>query len=738
MSAEFLQARAVVEDAPLHLNLRKKFLPQFSRPWLVLGGNLALLITAAVYHYAIYLPQPDQPHRLTALDDVFAGYVALAAALAGLALGRCMLRPFALVGFSRLERGALALGLGWGLLGLGVFALGMAHLLYLWAILALLALAILVGWRDVWRLVTMFALPGWYRSLRAFQPRGFFEWSLSFLTVIELALLGFQWLNPSPSLAYDLYQYHWAVPKLYLLRHAIYALPGWAHANFPFQMEMLNTIALAFNAPVAALLIQGSYGALVVVLLAGYLYRSLGAQAAWLGAALCLCSPLFTSLLSVGYVEPALAYYIVASMVLVLNWREQRQKGVEDTLRILLLAGLFAGVGLAAKYTQGQVILGVGLWLSAMGVWQALTARRQQRSYWPALRDTLKGLCLYGMGALLPLLPWLLKDWVLLGNPVYPFVWGGPGWDSARTEVGIVTFAHFGPQGPSWQVLLLAFWGSFFETGRSGEPFVIPMNYLLLCALAIPFMLLIGRLRRSKHNQPAQARRALPLDSGALASWLLVAGGAYVVWALSHALVERYAMAWLILLIVPSAIALVCFCRWLRRWLLARVLMQGMILSLLLALGPLLSFHFVVNSNPLPLLVSQVSLHQWQGEHAMDQGYRGMLGYVEGHIPHDAKLLLVGRGVGYFLDGYDYIADSGEDWIPYLETEGKTPAGILRILHQDGFRYLIYEETTLQFVTQIYGNSYLASFLPQFRQFLNGSVQQVWSYRNFHIYTVSS
>lgn len=738
MSAEFSQARVVVEDAPLCVNPRKRFLPRLSRPWFVLGGNLALLIAAAVYHYAIYLPQPDRPHRLTALDDVFAGYVALAAALAGLALGRRMLRPFALVDFSRLERGALALGLGWGLLGLGVFALGMAHLFYLWAILALLTLVLLVGWPDVWRLVTMLALPGWYRSLHSFQPRGFFGWSLSFFTVIELILLGFQWLNPSPALAIDLYQYHWAVPKLYLLHHAMYALPGWAHANFPFQMEMLNTIALAFNAPVAALLIQGSYGVLVVVLLAGYLYRSLGAQAAWLGAALCLCSPLLTSLLSVGYVEPALAYYIVASIVLALNWREQRQKDGEGTLRLLLLAGLYAGVGLAAKYTQAQVILGVGMWLLGMGVWQALRARRQQRSYWPALRDTLKGLCLYGTGALVPLLPWLLKDWVLLGNPVYPFVWGGPEWDSARTQVGIVTFAHFGPQGPLWQVLLFAFWGSFFETGRSGEPFVIPMNYLLLCALAAPLLLLLDRFRRSRSNQPAQARRASPLDGGALASWLLVAGGAYVVWALSHALVERYAMAWLILLIAPSVTAQVCFCRWLSRWPLARVLMQGLIVCLLLALGPLLSLHFVVNSNPLPLLVGKVSLHQWQGEHAMDQGYRGMLGYVEAHVPQDARLLLVGRGVGYFLDGYDYVADSGEDWIPYLETEGKTPAGILKILQQDGFRYLIYEETTLQFVTQIYGNTYLASFLPQFRQFLNGSLQQVWSYRNFHIYQISS
>ena len=117
----------------------------------MLGGVLLVVLAlSAWYHYAIYLPQPDRPHRLTVLDDLFALEVAALVALAGLGLGLRLLRPFRLAGFCGLERGALALGLGWGVLSLGVLALGLAQWLDLWALLALLVLALLFGWRAVW------------------------------------------------------------------------------------------------------------------------------------------------------------------------------------------------------------------------------------------------------------------------------------------------------------------------------------------------------------------------------------------------------------------------------------------------------------------------------------------------------------------------------------------------------------------------------------------------------------
>ncbi len=105
---------------------------------------LLLLVTATLYHYLIYLPQPDRPHRFTLLDDVFALGVVLLIGAAGLVLGRRVLTAFTLRGMTRLEQGALSLGLGWGVLSFAVLLLGLVHLLYTWTLLIGLSLVIVV------------------------------------------------------------------------------------------------------------------------------------------------------------------------------------------------------------------------------------------------------------------------------------------------------------------------------------------------------------------------------------------------------------------------------------------------------------------------------------------------------------------------------------------------------------------------------------------------------------------
>src|SRR5579859_2629392 len=288
------------------------------RPLLALAGIVVLLALATVYHYAIYLPQPDQPHRLTLLDDIFALGVLGLVGLVGLVVGHRLLRLFRLTGFSSLERGALAVGLGWGLLSLAVLAVGLAHLLYGWLLIAGLALVLAFFWRDVWSILSLLTSGAPYRRLRLLAPQGWFLQALCALVVVELALLGTQMLTlPVVPHSYDDYQYHWAVPELFLLHHAIYALPGWAHANFPFNSEMLNTLALACEAPVAATFIQATFGLLAVILLVSFLARRFGALAAWVGLSLCLCNNLFAGLLISSYAELAVTYYAVAALAVI-------------------------------------------------------------------------------------------------------------------------------------------------------------------------------------------------------------------------------------------------------------------------------------------------------------------------------------------------------------------------------------------------------------------------------------
>ncbi len=712
---------------------------QRQRALLALAGMVGMLALATVYHYAVYLPQPRVPHRLMLLDDVFAFGVFGLVALVGLLVGQRLLRPFRLAGFSRLERAALALGVGWGLLSLAVLALGLAHLLYSWLLMAGLALVVALFWRDAWGILSVLASRAPYQWLRALLPRGFFLRALAVSVGIELALLGTQLLTiPIVPHSYDVYQYHWAVPELYLLHHAVYAFPGWAHANFPFNSEMLNTLALACDAPVAATFMQATFGVLAIILVVGFLYRRFGLLAAWLGLAFSICNNLMAGLLISGYAELAVTFYAVASLVVVLAWLEHGERS--GGMRLLLLAGSFAGFGLGAKYTEGQVIVGIALLFVSTGTTRLVGLRCRNEPFFPALWRWLLAMTLYGAATLLAVLPWLLKDWVLLGNPIYPFVWGGPGWNAARTEVGVATFAHFGPDGPFWQRLLTGFFTLFNGGWQTDEPTAMPPHFLYALVLLVPLVWAAERVFRRGRRSAKTAETEEGARWGQ--SWLVVAFGGYLVWLLSGAAVGRYALPWALLLSVPCAVVLAraAQARW--RWPVLRVMapvLRIMAPGAMLAasvLAVILSAPAWAYAQPLALLSGSVSLRQLEEQTMMDSGYWHMVDYVEQHIPRNARLLLVGRGVGYFLPGFDYVADSGEDWIPYLETEGRTPAGMLALLRRDGFRYLVYEETTLNFVIHEYENHYLAGFLPAFRQFLRETLREIWTYDNFHVYAI--
>jgi hypothetical protein len=708
---------------------------------LALGALLAL---ATCYHYLIYLPQPDKPHRLTLLDDVFALGVVSLVGLAGLAVGMRLLRPFRLADFSRLERAALALGLGWGVFSLGVLALGLAHLLYLWALLAALALALALCWREVRHLFTVLTRPGFARHAQTFLPRTALTRILFLIILVELALLVLQTLAP-PYIPYgvDLYLYHWAAPRLYLLHHAVLVWPGWASADLPFNSEMLATLALAFDSTVAATWLQAIFGVLSVILLIGPLYRRFGNAAAWIGLALCFASPLFATLLTSGNNEPAMACYGLASVVIILAWLKQsRQPEAPAQSRLLLLAGFFAGFGLGAKYAEGQTVVGILLLLACTGSASVWHARRQNMSPWPLLRRQASQMLLYGGACLLPLLPWLIRDWALLGNPIYPFLWGGPAWNEARSITWSLTIAHTGPQGPFWQRLPTGFFELFFNFQRLGEPFYTPANYLLVAALLVPVICVAGWSRFGP-KRLALAQASTCAAARELSPWLVVAGGAYIAWLLSGAQLERYALVWLLLLVVPAAFVLdrLRQVRW--QWPFGRVLapllratMPALIVVMVLSLASYSSLAWFLEHNPVPLVSGHVSLQSWERTYMLNPGYWAMIDYVNTNIPRSAKFLVIGSG--YFLEGRDYVDDASQDWVPYLETAGHTPAGILKLLRQNGFAYLLYNEPLLTYIVTFHDNTYLASFLPAFRQFLASSLRLVQTFQDYQLYQIPS
>jgi hypothetical protein len=162
------------------------------------------------------------------------------------------------------------------------------------------------------------------------------------------------------------------------------------------------------------------------------------------------------------------------------------------------------------------------------------------------------------------------------------------------------------------------------------------------------------------------------------------------------------------------------------------------IVIFLLLLGPFYSLYFWRVSEPFPLLFGQISLDQWEHQHLLaGTGYWDMASYIHSHVPAQAKLLLIGTASwGYFLPEHDYVGDTDGDWVPYLMTEGKSPSGILQLLHQQRFRYITFEDKSLENNAVVYQEYAIATYLPEFRQFLTQSLALVQVDGNYALYRI--
>ncbi|HEY7418299.1 MAG TPA: hypothetical protein VH593_24170, partial [Ktedonobacteraceae bacterium] len=604
---------------------------------------------------------------------------------------------------------------------------------FTWILLAGLVLVILFSWREVWHLFTSLTTRKWYAPLQALKPRSLFEHTLACILAIQMVFACTQVLTlPMFPRGWDLYSYHWAIPQVFLFHHAVYTVPGWAAADFPINAEMLSVLALAFGTPIAASMIQMVFGFMTVLLIAGFLYRHAGSSAAWLGVLLCMTSPLFIGYLNSGYVEPAEAFYGVASLIVILLWVDpQQQAGATHDWQLPLLAGLFAGLGIGVKYQEGMTVVGIVVLLTGIAAFRMLAARLRRAERKQVLRRFLCGMILYLGGIVIPLLPWLFKDWVSLGNPIYPFIWGGPGWDDVRSQIGAEQIMHFGPVGSLGERLIGAFFQFFHDNGQADDQPFLPLNPLLLLA---PFLVLLELLRswtpwpRWGVNKRSKLFQEI--------AWAVVIVGAYSVWVVSHTTEDRYAMSWMMLLVVPTTILVGRIFRVCVNHRMVLHALQALVIALLL-LGPLYSLSFWRVSDPLSLLAGQVSLRQWEQQHlSLSSGYWEMVAYINRQLPPQARILLLGIGWGYFLQGHDYVDDTDDDWVPYLVKEGKTPSGFVALLQQQGFQYLTYQEQNMEFTAHGYGAYSIDTYLPTFHHFLASSLNLVRVFADYSLYSI--
>ena len=252
-----------------------------------------------------------------------------------------------------------------------------------------------------------------------------------------------------PSTDFDVKEYHLQGPKEFFLDGAVHWLPHNVYTSFPFLTEMLSlcgmvlrddwytgaqvgkTVLMAF-APIAAI---GVFD--VARRIAGPV------PGAW-AAVIYLSTPWTYRISIIAYTEGALCCYVVLTLLAlfvfqdVINRRCNSRNSASDAgsqsplsdrhaQRWAFVTGLLAGSAVATKYP------GILLVTVPAGVLVLLASARGGSADSSRSSRVVRHVLAYSLGVLLTFGPWMAKNTIETGNPVYPLlysVFGGEDWDA--------------------------------------------------------------------------------------------------------------------------------------------------------------------------------------------------------------------------------------------------------------------------------------------------------------------
>ena len=347
--------------------------------------------------------------------------LALFLALVAAGIGKRLLNWIGELPDHPLDALALATPLGLGLLALGCLLLGQAG----W--LNLVGLAVLLG------VVTELGLLAGFRLLRELARHSLKRPEKGLTTVVDRLLLVFLVLTLgatalaalAPVTDGDALCYHLQVPKVFLVRQAVYFDPDLHETVYPLVTELLYAIGLEFRGPVACRCLQWVLGLVFAAGVAALARPSLGRRA-WWAAALAVLVPAISNGMAAPLNDVSLAAFGVAAF---LAWTRCFDRPSRAST---VVAGAFTGLAIGVKYPA----LVLAALLTAATLLRPVLdpAWRSRRG---AIRTLMMAAGFLGTAVLLGG-AWYLRAYVYTGNPVFPFFkswFGGAGLDEVLAPI---------------------------------------------------------------------------------------------------------------------------------------------------------------------------------------------------------------------------------------------------------------------------------------------------------------
>ncbi|MEK7234524.1 MAG: phospholipid carrier-dependent glycosyltransferase [Elusimicrobiota bacterium] len=324
--------------------------------------------------------------------------------------GRVLAGELGLSDMSESQKTLVGATLGLGMLALGGFFLGALGLFQPWAASAFLAALWVVGYAEL------------KPALKSLSPdQNLLRERPLATAAVALPLLAALWMCLVPPHQYDSLVYHLALPQAYLRAGRLFAPPGIVYAHFPQNGEMLFSLALLLGSDILAQMYMWFSTVLAIWWVFALGRREAPMSAVALAAIFIATHSAVLLLSTTTYVEPLVMLWITAAALAFERWRRLAPAG-GGPRGWLILSAIFTGLALGTKYYAGIGAAAFGLRLLCAAAFDRRKARLIDLALFIGIVS--------GLFA-----PWLIKNWVCVRNPVFPFLYEwfentGTGWNA--------------------------------------------------------------------------------------------------------------------------------------------------------------------------------------------------------------------------------------------------------------------------------------------------------------------
>jgi len=222
---------------------------------------------------------------------------------------------------------------------------------------------------------------------------------------IFLILLSEFILNLTPPTARDALIHHLAIPKLWLKNGGFYEMPWADFSYFPMNIDLLYMIPLYLQKDFLANFIHMGFGIATALLIYRYLNKRTGPISGLLGVLIFISTPIVFRLSTQAYVDLGLTFFSAASIFSFIRYRD----GGFKEFKWLLFSSLSMGIALGTKYNALVIWFFLTLWIVLITV---RDTKNQRQALWNG--------AIYFLISGILFSPWLIKNIMLTGNPLYP------------------------------------------------------------------------------------------------------------------------------------------------------------------------------------------------------------------------------------------------------------------------------------------------------------------------------